>query len=235
MKGEDLVPMVPWWQGFRGEIKKVGDHKYDATGIAKKVDETTIEVTELPIHKWTSSFKGELENMISEKGDGVVKVRFDSSSVCADCTDSALVFLGLQRARHGPHHTISPSSVPSRANIAALKSLGARAILAFSAVGSLREDIPPGSFVLPTQIIDRTKGIRPSSFFDGTTVVAHAAFGDPFSMKLVRWLESRVRMALKSEGRGVSLLTDKCKVCMERPQFSTRVESIVYRSWGMGR
>ena len=98
MKGEDLVPMVPWWRGFRGEIKKVGDHKYDVTGIAKKVDEMTIEVTELPIHKWTSSFKGELENMISEKGDGVVKVCFDSSSVCADCTDSALVFLGLQRA-----------------------------------------------------------------------------------------------------------------------------------------
>jgi DNA topoisomerase-2 len=98
MKGEDLVPMVPWWRGFRGEIKKVGDHKYDVTGIAKKVDETTIEVTELPIHKWTSSFKGELENMIGEKGDGVVKVCFDSFSVWTDCTDSALVFLGLQRA-----------------------------------------------------------------------------------------------------------------------------------------
>jgi len=135
-------------------------------------------------------------------------------------------------ARHGPGHTISPSSVPARANIAALKSLGVRAILAFSAVGSLREDIPPGTFALPTQIIDRTKGVRPASFFEGTTVVAHAAFGDPFSRRLIQWLGGPVKQALADEGRGVKLVTDKCIVCMEGPQFSTRAESLMYRQWG---
>jgi len=135
-------------------------------------------------------------------------------------------------ARHGTGHTISPSFVPARANIAALKSLGVRAIVAFSAVGSLREEISPGSFVLPSQIIDRTKGVRPASFFEGTTIVAHTAFGDPFSGGLVRWLEERVRKVLEEEGRGVKLFADKCIVCMEGPQFSTRAESLMYRQWG---
>ncbi|KAI0260555.1 Methylthioadenosine phosphorylase [Gloeopeniophorella convolvens] len=135
-------------------------------------------------------------------------------------------------ARHGPGHTINPSAVPARANIAALKSLGVRAILAFSAVGSLREDIPPGTFALPAQIIDRTKGVRPASFFEGMSVVAHAAFGDPFSRRLTRWLEGPIRRALEAEGRGVQLVTDKTIVCMEGPQFSTRAESLMYRQWG---
>ncbi|KAH8115652.1 Methylthioadenosine phosphorylase [Phellopilus nigrolimitatus] len=133
-------------------------------------------------------------------------------------------------ARHGPGHTISPSAVPVRANIAALKSLGVRLVVAFSAVGSLREEIKPGDFVLPDQIIDRTKGVRPASFFEGTGIVAHAQFGDPFANKLIAFLEARVRTAL--EGRGVDLHTGKTVVCMEGPQFSTRAESKMYRSWG---
>ncbi|KAH7921972.1 Methylthioadenosine phosphorylase [Leucogyrophana mollusca] len=149
-------------------------------------------------------------------------------SICSLPSGARVAFL----ARHGPHHTISPSAVPSRANISALKSLGVRAILAFSAVGSLREEIAPGSFAIPTQIIDRTKGVRPASFFEGTSVVAHAQFGDPFSMKFVRWLEGKVEKALADEGRGVVLHKDKCVVCMEGPQFSTRAESIMYRAWG---
>jgi len=133
-------------------------------------------------------------------------------------------------ARHGPGHSFSPSTVPSRANISALKSIGVRAIIAFSAVGSLREEISPGSFVLPSQIIDRTKGIRPVSFFEGTSVVAHAMFGEPFSGKLVNWLEGSIRKAL---GAGqTKLFTGKCIVCMEGPQFSTRAESLMYRQWG---
>ncbi|KAG9309768.1 nucleoside phosphorylase domain-containing protein [Chiua virens] len=148
-------------------------------------------------------------------------------TICALPSGARVAFV----ARHGKHHSISPSAVPSRANIAALKHLGVRAILAFSAVGSLREDIAPGHFALPTQIIDRTKGIRPSSFFDGT-IVAHAAFGDPFSERLVRWLEGAVERALAEEGRGVVLHRDKCIVCMEGPQFSTRAESMMYRAWG---
>ncbi|KAJ6595814.1 nucleoside phosphorylase domain-containing protein [Mycena vulgaris] len=134
-------------------------------------------------------------------------------------------------ARHGVGHTISPSAVPARANIAALKSLGARAILAFSAVGSLREEIPPGDFCLPSQIIDRTKGIRVASFFTGN-IVAHASFADPFSKKLSAWLEVKVAEALKKEGRDISLHKDKTIVCMEGPQFSTRAESLMYRQWG---
>ncbi|KAH7926207.1 DNA topoisomerase II [Leucogyrophana mollusca] len=73
MAGEDLVPMLPWWRGFKGTIKKVGDHKYDVTGVARKINDTTVEITELPIHKWTQNYKAELEAMIGEKGDGVIK------------------------------------------------------------------------------------------------------------------------------------------------------------------
>ncbi|GBE79069.1 Methylthioadenosine phosphorylase [Sparassis latifolia] len=155
-------------------------------------------------------------------------------AICALPSGVQVAFL----ARHGIGHTIAPSAVPSRANIAALKSLGVRAVLAFSAVGSLREEIAPGDFALPTQIIDRTKGVRPASFFEGTSVVAHAAFGDPFALRLVRWLETRVRRVLEEEaaahggGAGPALHTDKCIVCMEGPQFSTRAESQMYRAWG---
>ncbi|KAJ7574542.1 nucleoside phosphorylase domain-containing protein [Mycena floridula] len=135
-------------------------------------------------------------------------------------------------ARHGTGHTIQPSEVPARANIAALKSLGVQVIVAFSAVGSLREEIAPGAFALPNQIIDRTKGIRPVSFFEKTSIVAHAQFGDPFSEKLLKWLAVHVKKALDSEGRGVQLFTEKTVVCMEGPQFSTRAESLMYRQWG---
>ncbi|QRW15644.1 5'-methylthioadenosine phosphorylase [Rhizoctonia solani] len=90
---------------------------------------------------------------------------------------------------------ILPSDVPARANIAALKSLGVKVIVAFSAVGSLREQIHPGDFVVPDQasfirfsIIDRTKGVRPASFFEGTSIVAHAMFGDPFDTQLTKAL-----------------------------------------------
>ncbi|KIM84751.1 hypothetical protein PILCRDRAFT_780689 [Piloderma croceum F 1598] len=73
MNGEELVPMLPWWRGFKGSIKKIGDHKYDVVGVATKVNDTTIEVTELPIHKWTQNFKTDLEAMIGDKGEGSVK------------------------------------------------------------------------------------------------------------------------------------------------------------------
>ncbi|CCM05730.1 uncharacterized protein FIBRA_07962 [Fibroporia radiculosa] len=155
-------------------------------------------------------------------------------TICALPSGTQVAFL----ARHGIGHSIAPSTVPARANIAALKSLGVRAVLAFSAVGSLREEVAPGDFVLPMQIIDRTKGVRPASFFEGTSIVAHAAFGDPFANRLVRWLESRVRRVLDEEavkaeaGKGPKLHTDKCIVCMEGPQFSTRAESQMYRAWG---
>ncbi|EMD41140.1 hypothetical protein CERSUDRAFT_111706 [Gelatoporia subvermispora B] len=158
-------------------------------------------------------------------------------TICALPNGTRVAFL----ARHGIGHSITPSNVPARANIAALKSLGVRVVLAFSAVGSLREEIAPGDVVLPSQVIDRTKGVRPASFFDGS-IVAHASFGDPFANRLVRWLEDRVRIVLDEEAERIKtageqrappkLHTDKCIVCMEGPQFSTRAESQLYRSWG---
>jgi 5'-methylthioadenosine phosphorylase len=126
--------------------------------------------------------------------------------------------------------------VPYQANIAALKHLGVRAIVAFSAVGSLREEIPPGTFVLPDQIIDRTKGLgtrAPGTFFDGSSgVVAHASFGEPFSEKLRTWLVDVLRKRVFVEGEERKLVGEACIVCMEGPQFSTRAESRMYRSWG---
>jgi len=133
-------------------------------------------------------------------------------------------------ARHGVAHAINPSAVPARANIAALSSLGVKAIIAFSAVGSLREEIAPGDFVIPSQIIDRTKGIRPASFFEGTNIVAHAMFGDPFDTQLVDVITPLVKEALASEKKGLHV--GKTVVCMEGPQFSTRAESLMYRVWG---
>src|SRR4051812_16715564 len=90
------------------------------------------------------------------------------------CGPNTLLFL----PRHGAGHTISPSELNSRANIFALKKLGASAVISISAVGSMREEIGPGEFVLPDQYIDATKGLRPNTFF-GEGVVAHAHFADP--------------------------------------------------------
>ncbi|KAJ2848892.1 S-methyl-5-thioadenosine phosphorylase [Coemansia brasiliensis] len=137
--------------------------------------------------------------------------------------DHLIAFL----ARHGPEHSVLPSEVNYRANIAALKALGVQVILAFSAVGSLREEIHPGDFVLIDQIIDRTKGVRGDSFFTGTGVTAHATFGEPVSAKL-RALVSRHAGAVPA----ISVHPNGTAVCMEGPAFSTRAESNLYRSWG---
>ncbi|KAI0791794.1 DNA topoisomerase [Abortiporus biennis] len=73
MKGEEQETMLPWWRGFKGTIKKVADFKYDVIGIVNKLDDTTVEITELPIHKWTQNYKAELEAMCGEKGEGPIK------------------------------------------------------------------------------------------------------------------------------------------------------------------
>ncbi|CED84949.1 methylthioadenosine phosphorylase [Phaffia rhodozyma] len=138
-------------------------------------------------------------------------------------------------SRHGKAHNITPTEVPSRANIAALKSIGVQAIVAFSAVGSLREEIAPGDFIIPSQIIDRTKGIRPSTFFTGLGVVVHAMFGDPFDNQLVKHITPLVKSVLSTaseSGGEVKVHEDKTVVVMEGPQFSTRAESLMYRQWG---
>ncbi|KAK3402066.1 nucleoside phosphorylase domain-containing protein [Sordaria brevicollis] len=131
-------------------------------------------------------------------------------------------------ARHGLYHQLAPHEVPARANIAALRSIGVRTIIAFSAVGSLREEIKPMDFVIPDQIIDRTKGIRPFTFYEGG-VVGHVGFADPFDSGLAAVVE---KCASAMKGDGVTLHNKGTIICMEGPAFSTRAESHMYRSWG---
>ncbi|KAF2239736.1 5'-methylthioadenosine phosphorylase [Viridothelium virens] len=131
-------------------------------------------------------------------------------------------------SRHGLHHELAPHEVPSRANIAALRALGARAIVAFSAVGSLREELKPRDFLVPDQIVDRTKGVRPFTFFEGG-MVGHVGFAEPFDGVLGAVVR---RCGESLVGDGVRLHEEGTLVCMEGPQFSTRAESNMYRAWG---
>jgi 5'-methylthioadenosine phosphorylase len=130
-------------------------------------------------------------------------------------------------ARHGRHHTFTPTEVPYRANIWAMRSLGVRWILSPSAVGSLQECVRPLDMVVPDQFIDRTHQ-RPLSFF-GEGAVAHVALADPFCPSLSRLLGD-VADSLMPEGR--QLHRGGTYLCMEGPAFSTRAESNLYRSWG---
>lgn len=126
-------------------------------------------------------------------------------------------------ARHGVGHPLSPSEVPYRANIHALKQLGVEQILSLSAVGSLRENLPPRSLVLPDQIIDRTDGRDRTFFADG--IVAHVGIADPFCSHLQEEIAASAATANQRVHRGGAY------VCIEGPQFSTRAESRLYRSW----
>jgi 5'-methylthioadenosine phosphorylase len=126
--------------------------------------------------------------------------------------------------RHGIGHRISPTEIPARANIYALKSLGVEHIISISAVGSLKEDIHPLDLVVPDQLIDRT-GSRPNTFF-GQGLVAHIGFADPFCPTLSRILYETARKTRANvHQRGTC-------VVIEGPSFSTRAESFLYRSWG---
>jgi len=128
--------------------------------------------------------------------------------------------------RHGRGHLYPPHQLNVRANIAALKMIGVEQIIAFSAVGSLKEEIPPLDFVLPDQIIDRTKG-RSSTFFENG-IVAHIGFADPFCHRL----HDIILPAAKE--LGLKMHTGETLIVMEGPAFSTRAESKLYRSWGAG-
>ncbi|MFM7674567.1 MAG: S-methyl-5'-thioadenosine phosphorylase [Synechococcus sp.] len=137
--------------------------------------------------------------------------------------DSEVVFL----ARHGRHHTYTPTEVPYRANLWALRSLGVRWILSVSAVGSLQEHCRPLDMLVPDQFIDRTHQ-RPLTFF-GEGAVAHVGVADPFCASLSRLLAD-VGDSLMPKGR--TLHRGGTYLCMEGPAFSTRAESELYRSWG---
>src|SRR5215468_5017604 len=126
--------------------------------------------------------------------------------------------------RHGRGHRWLPAEVNFRANIFGMKTLGVGRIIAISNVGSLREEIAPGHFVVPDQFIDRTTQ-RPNTFF-GRGIVAHVSFADPFCKDLcARLSDAAAQAGAKVHAKGTYL-------CMEGPQFSTRAESRLYRSWG---
>jgi 5'-methylthioadenosine phosphorylase len=131
-----------------------------------------------------------------------------------------LVFL----PRHGRGHRIPPGRINARANIDALKRAGCTDLMSVSAVGSLREALAPGAFVVVDQFIDRTFA-REKSFF-GEGLVAHVGFAYPVCPRLSRLAAEAARRA------GASVVEGGTYLCMEGPQFSTRAESRLYRAWG---
>jgi 5'-methylthioadenosine phosphorylase len=153
----------------------------------------------------------EVETPFGKPSDAIVRGSLDGVT---------LLFL----PRHGRGHRLAPHRINYRANVFAMKQLGAEQLLSISAVGSLRQSIQPGDFVLVDQFIDRTRN-RASTFFDDFDLVAHVAFGDPVDQGL---LQAARKAAADS---GVTVHVGGTYVCMEGPQFSTRAESELYRSW----
>ena len=135
--------------------------------------------------------------------------------------DTTLLFL----PRHGRGHRISPSNINYRANVCAMKKLGATHLVSVSAVGSMKEEILPGHLVIVDQFIDLTKH-RTSTFFEGG-LAAHVSVADPICPKLA------AAIAHAAEKVGTRAHRGGAYVCIEGPQFSTRAESRVYRSWGV--
>ncbi len=137
--------------------------------------------------------------------------------------------LGARRvmflARHGKGHRFTPSEVNYRANVFALKALGATEVVSVSAVGSMREEIRPGDIVLPDQYIDRTRG-RPSTFFGGG-IVGHVAFADPTCAELAD------RLCAAAGAAGIPVRRGGTLMVMEGPAFSTRAESRMHRQLGV--
>lgn len=160
-----------------------------------------------------------LENV----SEAVVETPFGAPSspiVTGTLGDLTLAFV----ARHGRGHTLTPTEVPYRANIYALRQFGATHVLSVSAVGSLKEELPPSTAVLPDQIIDRTSMGRARTFFDNG-VVAHVGLADPFCASFRDAVFDIAQSATEHVVNGGTY------VCIEGPQFSTRAESRLYRSW----
>jgi 5'-methylthioadenosine phosphorylase len=127
-------------------------------------------------------------------------------------------------SRHDKGHRLSPSDINYRANIDVMKRAGVTDLISLSACGSFKEELPPGTFVLVDQFVDRTFG-RASSFF-GTGCVAHVSMAHPVSPRL------RMRIAEAADAEGISAVRDGTYVCMEGPQFSTLAESLTYKALG---
>jgi 5'-methylthioadenosine phosphorylase len=146
---------------------------------------------------------------------------------------SAVITVGMLHGRrvaflprHGRGHTLTPSEVPYRANIFALKTLGVRYIVSVSACGSLREDYEPGHIVIPDQLVDFSKGVRDRSFY-GRGLVAHVGVADPFAPELSTAVARATRAVGGTVHEGGTFIT------IEGPRFSSRGESNLYRQWGM--
>lgn len=154
----------------------------------------------------------EIETPFGNHSTGLKKVLIDGKEA---------LFL----SRHGQHHELTPTEINYRANIFALKKLGAKGILSVSAVGSLKEEHAPGNLVIPNQFFDRTKGIRKSTFC-GDGLVGHVSLAHPVCAPAAMKLYSIAK------GLDVPVHLGGTYVCMEGPQFSTYAESIHYRSLG---
>jgi 5'-methylthioadenosine phosphorylase len=128
--------------------------------------------------------------------------------------------------RHGRGHRLIPSEIPYRANIYALKKLGAERVISLSAVGSMKENLAPGDVVIPDQFFDRTQGRRDSTFF-GDGLVAHVSMADPVCPQLSGILYEAALEAQARVHRGGTYL------CIEGPAFSSRAESRIFRTWGV--
>ena len=136
--------------------------------------------------------------------------------------EAQMVFL----PRHGRGHRLLPSEVNYRANIYGMKTLGVEQVISVSAVGSMKEEIVPGHIVVPDQFFDRTQGKRASTFF-GNGVVGHVQFADPVCADLSAVLAKSAREV------GAIVHAGGTYLCIEGPNFSTRAESHIYRSWGI--
>ncbi len=151
-----------------------------------------------------------IETPFGHTSDAIVETRIDGRYV---------YFI----PRHGRGHVYLPSEIPAQANIYALKSLGVTHVLGVSAVGIMQEHIAPGDMIVPDQIFDRTRGLRPSTFF-GNGIAGHVMFADPFCEEL------RKVAIQSSKDVGANVHEGGTYVCMEGPQFSTRAESWFYRN-----
>lgn len=140
--------------------------------------------------------------------------------ICGEIDGVKVGFL----ARHNRKHIYLPTEVPYRANIYALKKLGAKIILSFSAVGSLKEELPPKTLVFPEQIVDKTCG-RTQTFF-GNGIVGHVSFAHPFCECIQKELFKQAKEL------GISCAKEGVLVCMEGPAFSTKAESEFHRKMG---
>jgi 5'-methylthioadenosine phosphorylase len=166
-----------------------------------------------------------MEEALGALGEGEVhdlETPFGKPSCPVVTTEVAGIPVALLK-RHGEGHLLNPSQVPYRANVFALKALGVTHILASGAVGSLREELVPRQLVIPDQVIDRTFR-RAGTFFDDVAV--HVEMASPFCPNL------RKLLAISAAGFPTRVHQGGTYVCMEGPQFSTRAESELHRSWG---